>query len=68
MIDKVNKVNNKVKNRMSKMELKYTCSDCGEDVSITLSEILHLDDSGLCVSTRCENCRKEKAEKFEKLM
>ena len=37
MIDKVNKVNNKVKNRMSKMELKYTCSDCGEDVSITLS-------------------------------
>lgn len=65
-MDNIDKVNNKVKNRKTDVALSYLCSDCGENVTTTLSEIFRLDDNGLCFSTRCKKCRDEKNARFAK--
>lgn len=51
---------NKAKNRSMALELHYICKDCGADVSITVGELLNLDDRGLCLSPRCKECRGKK--------
>jgi RNase P subunit RPR2 len=51
---------NKVKNRVSTQEYRYFCADCGKEVKITLAEIFFMDDRGLVVSKRCQECREVK--------
>ena len=50
----VDKVTNKVKNRMIDMELTYKCQDCGKEEKIYLKEIFKIDDMGLRISRRCK--------------
>lgn len=62
----VDKVTNKVKNRMIDMELTYKCQDCGKEEKIYLKEIFKIDDMGLRISRRCKECREKKKRNFEK--
>lgn len=59
-----NEVTNKVRNRSMDMTLTYKCKDCGRDVEVKLGEILYLDDRGLCISSRCKECRDKKNAMF----
>lgn len=61
----INEMNNKIKNRTIDMDLHYTCTDCGKDVTVKLGEILFLHDKGLRISTRCKECRDKKNERFK---
>lgn len=51
---------NRAKNRSMGLELTYKCKDCGAETSITIGELLNLDDRGLCLSPRCKECRGKK--------